>query len=161
MKRYVRLIKSQRRKLFDHKYEQDRVGGISLFNLNDNYNKKNNIPETMDWRDKGFITPANNQKSCGSCYAFSIAHSITGQIFKRTGKIVPLSEQQIVDCSVVLGNHGCSGGSLRNTLKYLELSKGLMREQDYPYTASVQYIYIPTLIQIPILFQLYSNTNFV
>lgn len=95
------------------------------------------IPEALDWRDQGFITPPNNQKSCGSCYAFSIAHSVQGQIFKRTGKLVPLSEQQLVDCSVQMGNHGCAGGSLRNTLKYLEHSGGLMREEDYPYTASV------------------------
>lgn len=86
---------------------------------------------------KGFVLPPNNQKSCGSCYAYSIAHSISGQIFKRTGLLIPLSEQQIVDCSVAVGNHGCSGGSLRYTLRYLEHSGGLMREQDYPYTASV------------------------
>lgn len=85
----------------------------------------------------GFVTPSCNQKSCGSCYAYSIAHSIAGQVYKRTGLLIPLSEQQLVDCSVVMGNHGCFGGSLRNTLRYLENSGGLMREQDYPYTASV------------------------
>lgn len=85
----------------------------------------------------GFLTPANNQKSCGSCYAYSIAHSISGQIYKRTGLLIPLSQQQLVDCSAIMGNHGCFGGSLRNTLRYLERSGGLMREQDYPYTASV------------------------
>ena len=50
---------------------------------------------------------------------------------------MPLSEQQLVDCSNKMGNHGCSGGSLRNTLKYLEHSRGLMREEDYPYAAKV------------------------
>lgn len=83
--------------------------------------------------------PANNQKSCGSCYAYSIAHSISGQVFKRTGLLIPLSEQQLVDCSAIMGNHGCFGGSLRNTLRYLERSGGLMRAEDYPYTASVSF----------------------
>lgn len=86
--------------------------------------------------------PPNNQKSCGSCYAYSIAHSISGQVFKRTGLLIELSEQQLVDCSVIVGNHGCFGGSLRNTLRYLEHSGGLMRSQDYPYTASVGFILI-------------------
>lgn len=85
----------------------------------------------------GFVLPPNNQKSCGSCYAFSIAHSISGQVYKRTGMLIPLSEQQLVDCTALIGNHGCAGGSLRNTLRYLEQSGGLMREKDYPYTASV------------------------
>lgn len=47
------------------------------------------------------------------------------------------SEQQIVDCSLKSGNHGCAGGSLRNTLKYLEHSGGLMAAKDYPYNAKV------------------------
>ncbi|CAG2060296.1 unnamed protein product [Timema podura] len=45
------------------------------------------------------------------------------------------SPQQIVDCSTVMGNYGCSGGSLRNTLRYLERSGGLMTASEYPYTA--------------------------
>lgn len=95
------------------------------------------VPDELDWRTSGFDTPPSNQKSCGSCYAYSIAHSVSGQIFKRTGKNVMLSEQQIVDCSVSTGNHGCAGGSLRNTLKYLEGCGGIMRQVDYPYTATV------------------------
>lgn len=47
------------------------------------------------------------------------------------------SEQQIVDCSVPMGNYGCGGGSLRNTLRYLDKSGGLMAYIDYPYAARV------------------------
>lgn len=95
------------------------------------------VPNELDWRTMGFVTQHENQKSCGSCYAYSVAYSVSGQIFKRTGRIVMLSEQQIVDCSITLGNHGCAGGSLRNTLKYLEGCGGLMRQVDYPYTGTV------------------------
>lgn len=95
------------------------------------------IPESIDWREKGFITKPENQRDCGSCYAYSIAGSIAGQIFKKTHKVVPLSEQQLVDCSTQTGNMGCSGGSLRNTLRYLERSKGIMADANYPYTAHV------------------------
>lgn len=128
LRQYVRLIRSLRRKKALLGGQEELVGlafeGVV-------------VPDTLDWREEGFITDAYNQKSCGSCYAYSIAGCVQGQIFKRTGKIVPLSEQQIVDCSIIMGNHGCTGGSLRNTLRYVE-KDGLMRQQDYPYTASVR-----------------------
>lgn len=96
-----------------------------------------NVPSSFDWRKKGFITPSYNQDTCGSCYAFSVAQSIEGQVFKRTGKVLGLSEQQIVDCSVPYGNQGCTGGSLRNTLNYLKETGGLMRSMDYKYVSKV------------------------
>ncbi|CAH0562411.1 unnamed protein product [Brassicogethes aeneus] len=100
--------------------------------------KHGEIPEELNWVEKGFVTPIYNQKDCGSCYAFSIAGAVQGQIFKQTHKLVPLSEQQIVDCSVKSGNFGCGGGSLRNTLRYLEKTGGLMAYSDYPYKAKQQ-----------------------
>ncbi|XP_076641748.1 cathepsin L4 [Halictus rubicundus] len=91
------------------------------------------VPPRFDWREAGFQTPPENQQSCGSCYAYSIAGTIQGQIFKRTGLLIPLSEQQLIDCSTSAGNLGCSGGSLRNTLRYLERAKGLTDRDRYPY----------------------------
>ncbi|XP_035780533.1 cathepsin L1-like [Anopheles albimanus] len=95
------------------------------------------IPEELDWRDKGFKTEVANQKSCGSCYAFSVGYAIAAQLMKHIGRIELVSEQQMVDCSTTEGNLGCGGGSLRNTLKYLEQAGGVMRQVDYPYTNSV------------------------
>ncbi|XP_033342085.2 cathepsin L4 isoform X1 [Megalopta genalis] len=91
------------------------------------------VPPRLDWREAGFQTPPENQQSCGSCYAYSVAGSIEGQIFKRTGMLIPLSVQQLVDCSIITGNLGCAGGSLRNTLRYLEKARGLMDRAEYPY----------------------------
>ncbi|XP_017853478.1 cathepsin L1 [Drosophila busckii] len=123
LKGYLRLIRSQANSSIDN--IADIVGSTLM----------NNIPESFDWRKKGFTTSVQNQQSCGSCYAFSIAESIEGQIFKRTGRILDLSVQQIVDCSISYGNQGCTGGSLRNTLKYLQATGGLMRSDDYKYTS--------------------------
>ncbi|XP_053681261.1 procathepsin L-like [Anopheles nili] len=96
----------------------------------------NDLPEAIDWREKGFKTEQANQKTCGSCYAFSVAYAISAQLMKHIGRVELVSEQQMVDCSTVTGNLGCGGGSLRNTLKYLEQSGGVMRHVDYPYTSS-------------------------
>ncbi|GJQ65735.1 hypothetical protein Trydic_g11920 [Trypoxylus dichotomus] len=122
LQKMAKLTKSYHRKI-----DTEIVGDI--------YEHFHHLPEEIDWRDKGFHTPIYNQKDCGSCYAFSIATVLQAQIFKQTNKLVPLSEQQIVDCSIQSGNYGCGGGSLRNTLKYLDKSGGLMAYTDYPYTA--------------------------
>lgn len=97
------------------------------------------IPDSLDWRELGFRTKPMNQKTCGGCYAFAVATSVAAQVFRRTGKVVELSPQQIVDCSVSAGNSGCAGGSLKTTLKYLHSIRGLMRDVDYPYESEVRW----------------------
>ncbi|XP_071558789.1 cathepsin 8 [Temnothorax nylanderi] len=121
MREMVKLMPSRRRRL-----PTEPIVSAVLKNPRD-------IPARLDWREYGFVTSPVNQRSCGSCYAYSIAESIEGQIFKQTGMLLPLSAQQLVDCSTSTGNLGCTGGSLRNTLKYLEKSKGLMARSTYPY----------------------------
>lgn len=150
LKQHVRLKTSPVFEMLDHAHIQslkrEREVKRNNFDYDDDEDEDESgseededdgVPDSLDWREMGFTTSAKNQKSCGSCYAFSIALSIEGQVFKRTGKLVSLSEQQIIDCSIVLGNHGCAGGSLRNTLKYLASTRGIMRDADYPYTSSV------------------------
>lgn len=97
------------------------------------------LPDSVDWRERGFRTSVKNQKSCGACFAFAVALVVEAQVFRRTGRLVGLSEQQLVDCTAtqLAGNHGCAGGSLRNTLRYVRTSGGLMRDEDYPYVAAV------------------------
>eukprot|EP00897_Mesotaenium_endlicherianum_P008726 jgi/Mesen1/7882/ME000420S07024 len=76
------------------------------------------LPEDFDWREQGAVTEVKNQGICGSCYAFSTVGAIEGAHFLETGKLVSLSEQQIVDC-----DH-----------QYVKEAGGLESEADYKYS---------------------------
>lgn len=79
------------------------------------------------------VSPVQDQGLCGSCWAFSSMGALEAQMKKRTGVLIPLSPQNLVDCSISDGNLGCRGGYISKAFKYVIRNNGVDSEKSYPY----------------------------
>jgi len=102
-------------------------------NMNLEMNLNINLPSSIDWRKKDVVTSVKNQQQCGSCWAFSAVASMEGQHALQTGKLVNLSESQIVDCDINGSDSGCDGGWMDGAFKYVIAQGGVDTDKSYPY----------------------------
>lgn len=94
------------------------------------------LPPALDWRNNGgnYVTPVRNQKSCGSCWAFSSTGALESAVLRAAnapGVDLDLSEQVLVSCA---GLGGCNGEYIENGMAYIQ-SAGLPLENCFKYTA--------------------------
>ncbi|KAL2557431.1 KDEL-tailed cysteine endopeptidase CEP1 [Forsythia ovata] len=69
----------------------------------------------------------------GSCWAFSAVFGVEGINKIKTGQLVSLSEQELVDCEK--DNEGCNGGLIEHAFEFIKKHGGLTTERIYPYKA--------------------------
>jgi cathepsin L len=105
--------------------------------------------DTIDWRAEGQVTDIKDQGQCGSCWAFSAVAVLESAWFRKTGNLISLSEQDLVDC--VTDCYGCNGGWPSYAIEYIingsmpnstlgddNYTKGILSEASYSYTATDQ-----------------------
>nr|DAD25481.1 TPA_asm: hypothetical protein HUJ06_026945 [Nelumbo nucifera] len=78
------------------------------------YENVTDVPPSLDWREKGAVTPIKDQGRCG----------------KKANEFL-LSEQQLVDCNTE--NNGCNGGWMDTAFQYIQQTGGINSEENYPY----------------------------
>ncbi|XP_077251180.1 senescence-specific cysteine protease SAG39-like [Tasmannia lanceolata] len=99
------------------------------------YKNKNTteLPVSVDWREKGAVTSIKDQGNCGSCWAFSAVAAVEGITKLKTGKLLSLSEQELVNCDVQGQDQGCNGGYMDLAFQFIKKNGGLTTESNYPY----------------------------
>ncbi|CAA7403801.1 unnamed protein product [Spirodela intermedia] len=90
------------------------------------------IPDSKDWRMSGSVSPVVNQGSCGSCWAWAAAGAVEGLHHIRTGQMIRVSAQQLVDCVKMC--RGCDGGRATRAMDYIRKNGGVDSLENYPYT---------------------------
>jgi len=110
--------------------KNDAVTFENFENLDNSLSKRT----SLDWRDYDVVTPVKYQGYCASCWAFSAVGAVESCQAIKTGNLVNLSEQELIDCTYTLGNDGCSSGSVVNSYFFI-YGSGLCTNASYPYHA--------------------------
>lgn len=106
-------------------------GSAEPIETNDIFGVSNLISE-VDWVAEGAVTRIKNQGLCECCWAFSTTGALEGLNYIKSGKLISLSEQELVDCATSYINRGCNGGHMIDAFRYVSVN-GISSEETYPF----------------------------
>ncbi|RLN29637.1 hypothetical protein C2845_PM05G15730 [Panicum miliaceum] len=90
-------------------------------------------PKSVDWVKKRVVTPPHVQRG-QDCWAHAAVGAVEGINAIRTGKLIKLSEQQVLDCNNLSnGTYGYGYGYPHLAFDYIFRNGGLAPEALYPY----------------------------
>ncbi|KAL8220713.1 UNVERIFIED_CONTAM: hypothetical protein K2H54_053094 [Gekko kuhli] len=103
------------------------------------------LPESIDWRLYGAVTPVKDQAVCGSCWSFASTGALEGALFLKTGQLISLSQQILIDCSWGFGNYACDGGEEWQAYEWVLKHGGIATTESYgPYKGQNGYCHSNT-----------------
>ncbi|ONI06361.1 hypothetical protein PRUPE_5G055700 [Prunus persica] len=83
----------------------------------------NSTKATLEWREKGAVTPIKDQGKCWCCWAFSAVAATKGDNKLKTRNLISLSEQELVDYDTTGQDHGCEGGLMDDAFQFIQRNK--------------------------------------
>jgi C1A family cysteine protease len=89
------------------------------------------VPDEIDWRKNGAVTPVKDQGSCGSCWTFGTTGALEGALFVKQKQLFNLSQQNLLDCSWDFGNNACEGGMDYQAFNWIIANGGLETTDTY------------------------------
>jgi cathepsin L len=96
------------------------------------------LPDSIDWRDKGIVSPVKDQGGCGSCWAFASTAVLESHIALQTGTLFSLSPQELVSCVDnpldCGGDGGCTGATAELAYDFVAVDgHGMVQEYQFGY----------------------------
>ncbi|KAJ3648350.1 hypothetical protein Zmor_020160 [Zophobas morio] len=96
---------------------------------------REDVPDSIDWRDYGVITPVVDQMFCESCWAFAVVGTVEAHVGIYRQEDVRLSQQNLVDCVDI--NFDCDQyldiQMVDKTYQYITDNNGIDTVESYPY----------------------------
>jgi len=86
------------------------------------------LPEALDWEEKGLTTQVKSQGGCGACYIFSTLAAVESRCAIKNWPLQDLSVQSALDC---LDDQSCVKGFQSHVYKYGISNHGFDPEDAY------------------------------